>query len=503
MSHHSYRPRGPRFEADADYVVIGSGAGGATAAVSLARGGASVAVVEAGAWRDPEHYPSSVYGAMRDLFDDWGLQLTRGRVFWPVVQARCVGGTTVINSAIVVRTPGDVFADWTEHHGIDGAAMGERLWTYQDELEHELHVEPVPDSAAGRSNELALAASRAMNIEGHVIHRNVRGCMGTGQCLQGCRAERKQSTNLNFIPAVLKLGGHVVSTAPVERVVLEGQRAIGVTGRFVHPRTRKKGAEFFVRANKGVLVAASCTHSPALLQRSGVQSAALGGFFRAHPGTGVFGVYDDPVDMNTGATQGWASTHWREEDSMKLETLSLPPELVASRLSGGGRQLMERLSEYRHLAMWVAAIRAETVGTVHWSRLARRPVVRYDVIQRDIERLRRGLHRVAKMHVAVGARALIPGIYGMPYKLAPDEVDKILDAPLDPRCYTGILSHLFGGCVMGADPQRSVCDEDGKVHGYEGLFIADASQIPSTLGVNPQHTIMALARLRAHHLLEG
>jgi choline dehydrogenase-like flavoprotein len=41
------------------------------------------------------------------------------------------------------------------------------------------------------------------------------------------------------------------------------------------------------------------------------------------------------------------------------------------------------------------------------------------------------------------------------------------------------------------------------VHGYEGLVIADASAIPTNLGVNPQHTIMALARLFSEELLAG
>ena len=43
----------------------------------------------------------------------------------------------------------------------------------------------------------------------------------------------------------------------------------------------------------------------------------------------------------------------------------------------------------------------------------------------------------------------------------------------------------------------------GRVHGYEGLVIADAAVIPTTLGVNPQHTIMALARTFSERLLAG
>jgi choline dehydrogenase-like flavoprotein len=47
-----------------------------------------------------------------------------------------------------------------------------------------------------------------------------------------------------------------------------------------------------------------------------------------------------------------------------------------------------------------------------------------------------------------------------------------------------------------------VCDENGRVHGYDGLYIGDASAIPTNLGVNPQHTIMALAMNAAERALE-
>jgi choline dehydrogenase-like flavoprotein len=91
----------------------------------------------------------------------------------------------------------------------------------------------------------------------------------------------------------------------------------------------------------------------------------------------------------------------------------------------------------------------------------------------------------------------------MPYSLGPDAIDLIQDATLDPRAWTSILSHLFGGCVMGADPQHAVCGPNGRVFGYKRLIISDASAIPTTLGVNPQHTIMALSRMRAHELLDA
>lgn len=490
MTHHSFSP--DNFELDVDYVVVGSGAGGSAAAVMLARGGASVAIVEAGAWRDPDDYPWSVYGAMRDLMDDWNATISRGRALWPIVQASTVGGTTVVNSAICVTTPDDIFAQWRNDYGVGDDDFRKSVLAHEERIDGELMAGPVPQAALGRSNELALLGDKRLGYEGHVMHRYAKACEGSGQCLQGCKKGNKRSTNLNLIPEVVELGGHVVSTARVKRILFEGKRAVAVTGRFRHPRGGKKGGTFTVRGNKGIVVAASATHSPALLQRSGVRLPELGKYFRSHPGTGVMGCYDDVVDLNFGATQGWATTHFRESPGMKLETLSIPPELMASRLSGGGTKLMQRLSEYRHLAMWCHAVRAETTGTVK-NGLFDKPSVRYTLERPDMERLRKGIHAVASLHFAAGAERVAPGIHGFPYTITADELDKLLDAPLEPRRYVGIMSHLFGGCVMGRDKSTGVCDAEGRVFDHENLMVADASVIPTNLGVNPQHTIMGLA----------
>jgi choline dehydrogenase-like flavoprotein len=324
------------------------------------------------------------------------------------------------------------------------------------------------------------------------MRRYVKDCHGDGRCLQGCRGDRKRSLNRTFMPEVLALGGSVLSCAPARRVDLEGKRAVGVSGRFRHPQTRQRGADFSVRARKGVVVAASATHSPVLLMRSGIKNENLGKNFRAHPGTPLFGCYDDPVDMNTGATQGWGSLAFREKPGFKLETLSLPLDMLAGRLAGSGRVLMERLGEFRHIAMWVQGCRAESVGEVRAS-LSGRPVVHYTLSRDDMLRVRAAMVLIARTHFAAGARSVLPAIHGMPYRLGPDDVGQLEDAPLDPRAYVAILSHLFGGCAMGQDPSRSVCDARGRV--------ADASAIPTNLGVNPQHTIMALARHWAREML--
>ena len=56
---------------------------------------------------------------------------------------------------------------------------------------------------------------------------------------------------------------------------------------------------------------------------------------------------------------------------------------------------------------------------------------------------------------------------------------------------------------MGSDPRTSVVDANGWVHGYQGLMVADAAAIPTTLGVNPQHTLMGLGLVRAEQMMGG
>jgi choline dehydrogenase-like flavoprotein len=161
---------------------------------------------------------------------------------------------------------------------------------------------------------------------------------------------------------------------------------------------------------------------------------------------------------------------------------------------------MRRLAEYRHIAMWCHALRARSAGRVY-ALPGGKPFIRYGLDKTDMERFRNGMVRVAQLHFAAGARAVIPSVHGLPAQLGPGELDVLAGASLDPRNYVAILSHLFGGCVMGADPARSVCDATGKVHGREGLYVADASLMPDNIGVNPQHTIMAMAGVVAEDLL--
>src|SRR3954464_14384372 len=74
----------------ADYVVVGSGAAGATAALELARAGHSVAILEEGPWIRTRDFGVDVRGALNTMFRDAGTQMVAGRAAFPLIQGRCV-----------------------------------------------------------------------------------------------------------------------------------------------------------------------------------------------------------------------------------------------------------------------------------------------------------------------------------------------------------------------------------------------------------------------------
>jgi choline dehydrogenase-like flavoprotein len=209
------------------------------------------------------------------------------------------------------------------------------------------------------------------------------------------------------------------------------------------------------------------------------------------------GLYDHKVDMHFGSTQGWASMEFRESKGLKLETLSMPVETIAGRIPGGGKDLMERLKEFPNMANWVQVVRASARGTVR-NGLFNQPDVRYGLNEKDMLVFREGMYITAQLHFEAGAKYVISGIQGLPAYITRDQVDLIKNGPTRPTAYFGACSHLFGGCIMGSNEQETVVDPQGKVHGYENLYVADASNLPTNLGVNPQHTIMA----NAWHLAE-
>src|SRR6476660_4460741 len=100
------------FAADADVVVVGSGAGGGAIAAELAEGGRSVILVEEGGHYTQKDFTSTPPEMIKKLYRNAGTAVIRGRPNIVFSEGRCVGGSTVINGGMSWRTPDKVLKRW-------------------------------------------------------------------------------------------------------------------------------------------------------------------------------------------------------------------------------------------------------------------------------------------------------------------------------------------------------------------------------------------------------
>ncbi len=486
-----------------DVVVVGSGAAGAVAAHTFVKAGLSVAIVEEGPWLKTRDVKEDVHTTFSKAMRLSGMQVLQGRAFMPLIQGRCVGGSTLVNSAIVWRIPEDVIDDWSARFGLGDVITMKDLEPCFDELEHDLSVREVDPSVLGENNRLFLEQTEKRGIVAAPMRRYDRGCKGSGLCLTACPNGAKQGMNITYVPWALRKGAGIFTSCRALHVDLRGDRASGV----VCEAKADSGDvhRVVLRARRAVVIAASTVQTPNILRRSGIRAKALGEHFQAHPGLALGGLFDRPIEMAFGATQGAESIHFRKTERFKLETISLPPDLAGARIPGVGHDLAERLSQLGNVAVWAAQVRAEAEGTVRegWGGVDR---VRYTMTKNDLTIARRAASLIATLMFEAGAREVWPGIFGVPSVLRSiDDVRFMEEAPLEPRSYNCIATHLFGAARMGLDPKTSVVGADFRVHGThpdQGLYVVDSSIFPTNLGVNPQHSIMALSRLAAGRLAE-
>jgi choline dehydrogenase-like flavoprotein len=477
-------------------LVIGSGAGGAITALELASAGLDVCVLEQGSRWKLEDYGHGSLEAMRRLYRRRGMTPILGSVPIGYVEGSCVGGSTEINSGFWHRTPREVLLRWKAQFDLQDASVGD-LAPHFGLAEELLDVTTV-GGPLPRSTQVFARGIDAMGWAAQQVPRAAPGCKNTNECAAGCPTGAKQGMSRSVLPRAESAGARMLTECSVQLLVREGDRIRSVLAEV----RREDGSRDLVRIDaEHVFVCAGPTETPALLRRSGIKHH-VGDSLRIHPMLKVAAVFPERIDAQDSVLPLLQVKEFWPEISMGGAFFT--PGHLAMLLSDNWLDTQEEMSRYRNMASYYVAVRGSGRGSVRPSMLGDgAPVLRYELSEEDGTNLSKGLARLATLLLAAGATHVHPTVQGLPTIRTEVEAIRWLDERLPHSALSLTTVHAFSSCPMGERRDRCAADSFGKVHRYQNLYVNDASMLPDSPGVNPQGSVMALARRNAIRFKES
>ena len=520
-----------RLVLETDVVVVGSGAGGSFVAAELARRTKHrILVLEKGDFVDPSEFLQRERLMMPRLFDNEFsvIEVFRRQiptVSTAVVTGKLVGGSATINHALAFEPPRPVVRDWRDLHG---ATFGyDDLEPHLAAIRTLLRIAPVPEAQISGSNLALRRGAHALGLPHHGPSvRNAHQCIGCGFCDLGCRYNRKLTPLNVVLPLAARHGAQVLANCRIDELLLEKlpddgrdgrtHRVTGVVGWLTDSRgTDRERVE--IRARR-VVLAAGPFSSPRILMRSHVPHVrstkgaepAVGTRFSTHATVTMYGDFDEPLYPSAATPpMGYFVKTYDVDDQTKADPAR---DHVRYALEGllnhplAYAQLMPYESAESHQAFMKRFNQTMTLALMFRDRPVGRVLPRgfeYELADDDQPAWLDALRTGARIMFAAGARRVFFNTHRPLILNGPTEIEHTLTRDLVREQRIQITSgHPMGGCALGGVPRRDVVDSRGRSWDVDGLYVADSSILPTSLGVNPCYTVYALGRYIAGKIVE-
>ena len=481
-------------EVHAEVAIVGTGAGGAPLAAALAERGVAVAILEEGRYKRRHHFVGSPAERMQGLWRNGGMNFSLGTpMILPL--GRLVGGTTAINSGTCFTTPDSVLQEWRDDLGFPSDFSPDAYHRYSQQVGQMLRVEKADAKAVGKIGNVIARGAEALGISHGPLPRNAPGCPGVGQCILGCPEGAKRSTDVSYIPAALKAGAELYVGMPMTRILKRGRRVVALEARGVDENGATKVVRVF--AERFVLACGSL-QTPVVLAENGYDLPRIGKNLSVHPAAGIVARLPESLDPWSAIPQGYALHGW-EDQGIQFEGFYLPPQMLSTALPFVGQELTEWMDDFDRLGQFGFMVRDAGDGWVRRGP-AGRPIIGYRTSERTRKHLALACSVVNEVFIAAGASAVTPGIARQPLTRTRAQAKALADVETTSMDWRLLGAHPLGTCAMGTSPQTGVVDFNHRVFGTDNLHIVDGSSVPTSLGVNPQMTIMAMS-LRAADIL--
>jgi choline dehydrogenase-like flavoprotein len=494
---------------DADICIIGSGAAGAVLGQKLAGGASgggnkrkSVVILEKGGYYDSEDMNQREVDMIPLLWKNGGANFTDNlRIV--IAQGQCLGGSTIINDAVCFKTPLIVREQWRKM-GVD---ISDQKWNEAlEEVWNKIHVSKVKEEDLNINNLMLKRACAIKRYKSSENDRNCQDCRKCGFCHLGCHYETKQDMLVTYIHEMLNNPGseaNIFCNCVSDKITYSNGVVDGVEGSFIDSSGTRK---YNIRVNaKLVIVSAGAIASSQLLLKSRIAEGKTGKGLSLHPAPFLLGKFKEKINAYDGIPMAYTChefgiTNGISNGGFLIESIFLPIFQFSMGLPTFLEYHQKFMEDFTHYTMAGVMIRDESNGIVTLTENGN-PKVHYALSQKDRKNISNGLKTLAEMWFDVGAEQVISGHRDLTVLNRKEEIQTLVQAvENNPDALQVASAHPQGGNRMGEDVKACVVDSHCRVHGFKNLFVCDASVFPTSLGVNPQVTVMALATMTADNI---
>jgi choline dehydrogenase-like flavoprotein len=495
----------------ADVCIIGSGAAGAVLAKEIVETGKRVILIERGGYHEGKDMNQRDADMIPLLWKNSGFNFD-DTLRIAIAQGCCLGGSTIINDAVCFGTPVPVQEEWRKL----GVNFDKDEWSsHLNKVNNILYVSEVTEDELNRNNRMLREGAIRLGLKDHRKNsRNCINCMQCGFCHLGCHYETKQNVLVTYIHQALQQADtnmKVYCNCKVEKINYKGDTVQGIEGDFVNIDGTKS---FRIIVNsKIVIISAGAIASSKILLMNGISQSTAGNGLCLHPGIQVIGDFDYEIKGNQGIPMAYTVHDFgvtrKTDENIKnsnydgseflLESIFLPLTQFSIALSGSGIwEHMRLIQRFNNYSMAGIVVRDGNLGKVKLTSTERASVT-YEPSIKELKALAKGTEILAKMWFALGAKKVIVPYRGLSSVDREEDIPKIMDRIIkEPRNLLLGSAHPQSGNRIGNNGgDGSVVDSDCKVHGFKNLFVCDASVFPTSVGVNPQITVMTIASIIA------
>lgn len=466
----------------ADICIIGSGAGGALMAWHAARAGLKTLVLEKGPRVRANEMSADELRMIPRLYKDGGMQLNSTMDLF-ILQGNCVGGSTLLSNMVLLRANPSVFAEWRQFGAqVDDVAMSSAYKTVESALGASV---PHPRNVSETTRRFVESARR-LGRNPQWMLKALGDCVGCGLCNVGCSFDTKQSSQTSHLAWAEECGARVLPETNVLRILHDKGVVLGVQA------VQGRGKEALFVDARVVVVAGGAIGSSALLLQSGVRHN-VGTRLSFNAASAVTADFPDVVD----GFDGDQMTAYLLEDDWLLEATHNPLMSAALTTPGWGAEHGEQMRRTRHLGYVGSIVATQPVGRVRWSNLFAHEEVQFQMPQADLRKLEAGLREAARILLDAGATHVTFPSHRTRRVMRPSQLNDDTSWLTSTREFSLGSAHPQGGNPMSDDPELGCVDSHLRVHGFDNLFVCDASVFPSSVGVNPLDTIFAVVEQAA------